>query len=634
VKLRIFLLGLILALSSSAARATTFTAATSLEATVATDVLLAQNGDTVQIPCSPSSSVWTTPLVVTKNITITGLGATPNSGPSTTGSGANCLTLVDGNPSGPIIELEPTYSSSSNVVTLQNMNIDPQTGLSSLTDPVWAVGTCTSSGCPNLHVDNVWFGYGSPWSESTYGSSSEAAILAEMVFGVLDHNTLCTSGTPCTAPVGFELFNAEMGSYLGVGQYGDNSWAQPDSFGGPNNLFAENNLDYNAGYLAMTDCEQDDSFTNRGGCRFVLRYNTMYAGSANNGGYGLAQDHGTDSGGRARGTREMEIYGNIYHCLGTTQGCSAIDGATRSGSVLVFNNQAIFGGGSYGGYWFNLAIYRNVASWSAPFTYCGGAGANDQNDGTTYFSGTATGGGAVTMTDTSQSWSTNQFNNGTGSPYSVYDVSQGFYAEIVSNTSNSITVEPSLGNAGNANPWSGFNAGDSYQVVRATLCIDQPARGQGNYISGNTPAAGWVGEVLDPVYRWGDTATGGNVNQGGVVAPFTNRVIANRDYYDQASGVQVSATSPFNGTHGTGWGTLVNRPTSCTTGVGYFATDQGNWNQSGSGTQGELYTCTAPNNWSFDYEPYTYPHPLAGGGTSTPGSGVVPPTGITIQIND
>jgi hypothetical protein len=93
---------------------------------------------------------------------------------------------------------------------------------------------------------------------------------------------------------------------------------------------------------------------------------------------------------------------------------------------------------------------------------------------------------------------------------------------------------------------------------------------------------------------------------------------ANRDYYDGTGGIQTSATSPFNGTSGVGWGTKANRPTTCTTGVAYWATDEGEW-ASGTdvnsvdhaGADGNLYICTATNTWSASaaYTPYTYPHP-------------------------
>jgi hypothetical protein len=88
---------------------------------------------------------------------------------------------------------------------------------------------------------------------------------------------------------------------------------------------------------------------------------------------------------------------------------------------------------------------------------------------------------------------------------------------------------------------------------------------------------------------------------------------ANRDYFNAVSAsAQTSPTSPFDGTSGMGFGTLANRPPTCTTnlseaggGVGYFATDQG--------AQGTLYRCSATNTWTVHYAPYAYPHPLVNG---------------------
>jgi hypothetical protein len=158
-------------------------------------------------------------------------------------------------------------------------------------------------------------------------------------------------------------------------------------------------------------------------------------------------------------------------------------------------------------------------------------------------------------------------------------------------------------------------------------CLDQPGRGQGDLLSGGFPnkinsvtgKSEWPKQALEPIYIWNNA--GGIVpGWGGAVYSDDSggRVVANRDYYPSASGQQTSPTAPFNGTSGTGWGTLANRPTTCTPGVAYFATDQGSWNRSTSnpygvqlnGADGVLYKCTAPNTWTRYYEPYTYPHPL------------------------
>jgi hypothetical protein len=128
-------------------------------------------------------------------------------------------------------------------------------------------------------------------------------------------------------------------------------------------------------------------------------------------------------------------------------------------------------------------------------------------------------------------------------------------------------------------------AGDSYHILRATACIDQPNRSGGTLYSGNpsTPASA-ANQTLDPAYEFdnaGYKPAQGNVNAG----PETKQLIANRDWYTDGSAgtphLQTSATSPFNGTSGVGVGTVANRPTTCTKGVGYWTTNEGSWNTAG-----------------------------------------------------
>jgi hypothetical protein len=174
--------------------------------------------------------------------------------------------------------------------------------------------------------------------------------------------------------------------------------------------------------------------------------------------------------------------------------------------------------------------------------------------------------------------------------------------------------------------------------------LDQPGRGSGDLLVGILPSKinqttgniFWPHQGLEPIYIWNNA---GNIAPGWGGNYYANssggRVTANRDYYPAVSGIQTSPTSPFNGSSGTGWGTLANRPTTCSPGVAYFAIDQGSWNTSSSnpygvqqnGADGVLYKCTAQNTWTLYYTPYTYPHPLQGLSPIPP-----PPTNNQLRV--
>lgn len=106
-------------------------------------------------------------------------------------------------------------------------------------------------------------------------------------------------------------------------------------------------------------------------------------------------------------------------------------------------------------------------------------------------------------------------------------------------------------------------------------------------------------EYSMPLYQWLNTRGGSAAsfinntsNVFGCSSPsMSDHVKVNRDYYNY--------TAAFDGTVGTGSGLLSSRPATCTTGVGYWATDQN-----------KLYKCTATNTWTAYYQPFTYPYPL------------------------
>jgi len=593
-------------LSLEAAHAATHAAASCNLSDVQSAVSAAAAGDTVTIPAG--TCTWTSGLSISSGITLTGSG-TANAGASTFGSGTlNTVIVDDAGSSNALIGV--TGLPYGQTFTLALLDIEPESSGAALVSPIQLAGTCTSSGCPSIRVDNIGFGLTTPWTEGGNGAPADWMIRTDNVFGVIDHNTIPTNSN-------VELLNANLSAYLGVGGYGDNSWAKPDTFGTASALYMENNDLYVT--QGANDCDTSPGGGGIGGCRVVGRYNHITGGA---GFFSVVYVHGLDTDGRPQGGRQMEAYGNTVNCA-TSSGCDYGVASFRSGTGFVFGNTLTSTGG---GFYDNIAgiyVYRSVFT-ATPWGACGGSSPYDINDGVVYYSGTTSTGG-TTLTDSSKSWTSGQFTPN-GAPYSVYDTTHGWWAEIASNTSTTLTIQTSIPEQTNS-----FNSGDSYQILRATVCADQAGRGAGNYVSGATPsAASALSQALDPIYEWDDSAS---PIYHGNISTDTGRTIANRDWYTDGSNgspqAQSSPTSPFNGTSGVGFGTLANRPATCTPQVGYFATDQGSWNTSGNGFgNGVLYQCTATNTWSVHYTPYTYPHPLTqGNGTTgaTPGA----PTNLT-----
>lgn len=193
---------------------------------------------------------------------------------------------------------------------------------------------------------------------------------------------------------------------------------------------------------------------------------------------------------------------------------------------------------------------------------------------------------------------------------------------------------------------SGSNSAWNLSTGSGYVCLDQPGRGQGDLLSGvfpnkcdqttgcSTYNGTWANDALEPVYEWMDnwTTASGYPGQFWNNSFDTSVFANNHDYYYWCNSSSQSGCTTFDGTQGVGSGTLAARPSTCTTGVAYWATDQGSWNQSGSGSQGQLYKCTATNTWTLFYTPYTYPHPLISGTGASTGPGA--PTNLSGTVVD
>jgi hypothetical protein len=173
-----------------------------------------------------------------------------------------------------------------------------------------------------------------------------------------------------------------------------------------------------------------------------------------------------------------------------------------------------------------------------------------------------------------------------------------------------------------SNVWSsGYNDQGRMTLYRVTISDTYPPWGMctdGNHAwDGNTSPTGypcldqfgWIFDenntgtrTLTPIYMWLNTRNGSALGN-----PITSDtyVTINREFYTTNG---ASCTS--GGACTTGIGTGTSLPTTCTTGVGYWKTDEGNWDSVQAGTDGVLYKCTSTNTWTLYYTPYTYPHPL------------------------
>ena len=360
-------------------------------------------------------------------------------------------------------------------------------------------------------------------------------ITAGWVYGVADHNLLNCGGNSQSFYINTPTYGNKTS---GHGAWADYPWFGTDKF-----FFIEDNT-----VIAPGATPTAGAIDSEYGGRFVVRHNSF-----TNAHVGW---HGTEGGNR--GCRAVEIYNNAFHWPNTAPSAN-----NRSGTAFYHDN--IWDGkpSNNGNFHSTIQLFRENAAVavSCSYGFADGTGSYDQNDtdGSGGYSETATphifdsgtvtngttSGGEGTMTDSSKSWTPNQW---VGYSVKLISSTQSPNAvptgtKIVSSTSNSITY--SIYTSGDRGPAINFVTGSTYQIHRCLVAIDQQGRGKGDLMDGggiggtvltNTVSGHkWPRQALEPMMSWNNIYTPSGAAYG--YSSISAFVKEGRDYKNLGKGL-------------------------------------------------------------------------------------------------
>lgn len=474
----VLLVGMVLAFPDTAG-AKVIAARSVSFADVAAAIQSASQGDTVTVPAG--SATWTSELIITKNILILG-----NGGAATTcgETGGTCNTIITEN------------LTDRNGTRLISVSLSRDNPLFRLSGFEFRSIASTGTGKPVVQFNG---GTGNTTNPPTPGITTQFRLdhclftesLKGMpmyfanVIGVVDHVTRNGHNQP--AQVYMKNWNAKTDAH--------GSWADDAYWGTSKFLFFEDCTFNQTNVTPSTILYGIDIYA---GSRCVSRHNVWRNATPGT--------HGTEAG-IFRGSKQWEIYADKY-----SNDYVSNFPQIRSGSVLIHDNEFTnFSGGPA------LQIYAMFSSGKWGKSTGRRAWDNNEPNLTSGFwaTGTHTGVSGSTLVDSKKNWATDQW-KGNGYTFVLINKSsaldkQGNHsqASIVGNSSTAI-----LHNSSNKVT---FKTGDTYEIWKVLVSLDQPGQGKGALMTGTFPnlsVQGWPqrGYPLEPCYSWNNVSKGGSAN--------------------------------------------------------------------------------------------------------------------------
>jgi hypothetical protein len=494
------------------ASAAVYNCATANFSEVQSNINLTIDGDSVTVTNFAAGTIttnhWTGTLTnAGQNITIQGPGpwfsvvVNEPVSPNTYVSNATTLVIVADTTAKHQISMR--WSSNSSVGRITGFTFMPGTNSPGQGDS--SQGFITYGGiCMNARLDNNHF----------FRVGQANLQLSGWINGVADHNVTWES-------VGDFMFG-DMPTYGGTNfNYGDYSWASADSLGTTNAFYVES-------FVYTNNPNAQGIFDGEQGCRLVARYGTFTNGSI--------VSHDIATGQRQRAFRQGEVYCNHAYWI-----TNKVDqmlwpefGNYRGGVWITFSNTVRNYNTPV-----RYSVYREQFCLWNPWGMANGTNTWDACSTNIYDSGTFNGtdGTALLLTDTTKSWTVNQWTAG----FVVHNLNKGYaYGVVATNDAHNITYTRN-GDSCGINTNFVWNTGDAYRIYYITNAIDQCGRGQGDLITGDTPVNSVLGGVtyprqaLDICYSWSNTITWDAfaVSQFGPVYTYplaSQTVVTNRDY--------------------------------------------------------------------------------------------------------